>query len=299
MLRGPDGAERPLHSRHLVGRSRACELQLTDRTVSAEHAVLWWTGEAWRVRDLGSRNGTWLDGQRLQPLLDQPLAQGTELRFGLAEQGYALTSDGPPVAFALDEAEVRVIGTPSLLALPSPADPQVSLVRTAMGWRVDGSDEPLPPAPVLVAGGSTFRAILPDPVAPTLPAGQLADTFPEHGLKFVVSRDEEHVEMWLVAPEGGEVALGARSHAETLLLLARARLADRAQGLPEDEQGWVHMEDVTRGLRITENALNVHVFRARQQLAEAGLPEAHRVIERRLRSFQLRIGLARFEVIRS
>jgi hypothetical protein len=299
MLRGPDGASRPLQIRHLVGRSRACELQLADRTVSAEHAVLWWTGEAWRVRDLGSRNGTWLSGQRLQPLQDQPLPQGAQLRFGLGEQPYELSSDGPPVAFARDETDTLVLGTPTLLALPSPADPQVSLVRTALGWRVDGSDEPLPPLPVLQAGGCTFRATLPDPVAPTLPAGEVTDTFPEHGLKFVVSRDEEHVEMWLVAPDSSEIALGARSHAETLLLLARARLADRAQGLPEDEQGWVHMEDVTRGLRITENALNVHVFRARQQLAEAGLPEAHRVIERRPRSFQLRIGPARFEVIRS
>jgi hypothetical protein len=299
MLRGPDGARRPLQIRHLVGRSRACELQLTDRTVSAEHAVVWWTGDAWRVRDLGSRNGTWLDGQRLQPLQDQQLPLGGQLRFGLSEQLYELVSHGAPVAFALDEADALVIGTPSMLALPSPADPQLSLVRTALGWRVDGSDEPLPPTPTLQLGGSTFRANLPDPVAPTIPAGELTDTFPEHGLKFVVSRDEEHVEMWLTAPDGSEVALGARSHAETLLLLARARLTDRAAGLPEDEQGWVHMGEVTRGLRITENALNVHVFRARQQLTEAGLPEAHRVIERRLRSFQLRIGLARFEVIRS
>ncbi|MEO1336418.1 MAG: FHA domain-containing protein, partial [Myxococcota bacterium] len=51
----------------LVGRSAACQIRLDDRYVSSEHAKLVWTGSKWQVRDLGSRNGTFVDGRRVEP----------------------------------------------------------------------------------------------------------------------------------------------------------------------------------------------------------------------------------------
>ena len=55
-----------LRARHLVGRSRACDLRLQDTSVSGEHATIWWSEEKWWVRDLGSSNGTSVDGKVLQ-----------------------------------------------------------------------------------------------------------------------------------------------------------------------------------------------------------------------------------------
>ena len=43
-----------------VGRSRACDLRLNDVQVSARHAELKLVGRTITIRDLGSRNGTWL-----------------------------------------------------------------------------------------------------------------------------------------------------------------------------------------------------------------------------------------------
>lgn len=41
-----------------IGRSSRVEVQLEDQQVSRRHAQLAWDGQAWVIRDLGSRNGT-------------------------------------------------------------------------------------------------------------------------------------------------------------------------------------------------------------------------------------------------
>jgi DNA-binding NtrC family response regulator len=60
------GARRALDASHpsplLIGKSEVCELRLTDPTASRRHASLQVVGERLRVRDLGSTNGTFIDG---------------------------------------------------------------------------------------------------------------------------------------------------------------------------------------------------------------------------------------------
>ena len=51
-----------------------------DATVSGLHAVLESYGSGWAVRDLGSRNGTYLNGERV--LAERTLHDGDELRLG-------------------------------------------------------------------------------------------------------------------------------------------------------------------------------------------------------------------------
>lgn len=50
----------------MVGRSSAAELVLADRFLSRRHARLLRRGEEWLVEDLGSRNGTLLNGNRVE-----------------------------------------------------------------------------------------------------------------------------------------------------------------------------------------------------------------------------------------
>ncbi|MEM9071205.1 MAG: sigma 54-interacting transcriptional regulator [Myxococcota bacterium] len=60
--------------RVLVGTSPACDLQLTDRAVSRRHLALELSGNALRVRDLDSTNGTFVAGVRLFDGLVEPPA---------------------------------------------------------------------------------------------------------------------------------------------------------------------------------------------------------------------------------
>ena len=47
-----------------IGRSPDCDLPLADPTVSWVHAELRRVGDAWVLADLGSRNGTQVNGWR-------------------------------------------------------------------------------------------------------------------------------------------------------------------------------------------------------------------------------------------
>lgn len=51
-----------------VGRTKASRLHIKDPSVSERHAEVSWDGSAWQVKDLGSSNGTKVDGVRVQPM---------------------------------------------------------------------------------------------------------------------------------------------------------------------------------------------------------------------------------------
>ena len=80
---GPGGREvRLLDGPSLtVGRHLSADLVLAaDGEVSRVHAVLERVGPSWVVRDLSSRNGTLVNGERVSG--SRPLASGDELRIG-------------------------------------------------------------------------------------------------------------------------------------------------------------------------------------------------------------------------
>ena len=60
----PDAGEL-LRAHLLIGRSSACQLVLADDTVSRRHAELRIESGCWLLRDLGSSNGTWVNGRRV------------------------------------------------------------------------------------------------------------------------------------------------------------------------------------------------------------------------------------------
>jgi two-component system, NtrC family, response regulator GlrR len=62
-----------------IGTDPACDLVLTDRTVSAQHAELERTSLGWMVRDLRSRNGVLLEGRRV---LEAVVESGDQLVLG-------------------------------------------------------------------------------------------------------------------------------------------------------------------------------------------------------------------------
>jgi len=64
-----------------IGRQADCGLVIEDPSVSRRHAAIEWAGEGHTIRDLGSRNGTWLRGERIGEAPVQ-LAHGDEITLG-------------------------------------------------------------------------------------------------------------------------------------------------------------------------------------------------------------------------
>jgi FHA domain-containing protein len=74
---GPGGAT--------VGRSRECDIVLSDSNVSRRHAELRPRGEGWAIIDLGSTNGVKVNGRDLRPHEPHPVAAGDRLDVGTVE----------------------------------------------------------------------------------------------------------------------------------------------------------------------------------------------------------------------
>lgn len=66
-----------------IGRDPTCELILDDSTVSARHARLTFRQGHWWVEDLGSKNGTFINGQLLEA--STVITDGDKLTCGSAE----------------------------------------------------------------------------------------------------------------------------------------------------------------------------------------------------------------------
>jgi len=66
-----------------IGRASDCSIPIKDRYLSRKHAEIIADGDAWVLKDLGSANGTYLNGARVER--DQPLSTGDRIRLGDTE----------------------------------------------------------------------------------------------------------------------------------------------------------------------------------------------------------------------
>ncbi|HEY0194759.1 MAG TPA: FHA domain-containing protein [Kofleriaceae bacterium] len=304
LVKQPAGPRSLLLSPHMVGRSRLSDLRMSEPTVSNEHAVIRWGGRAWELHDLGSRNGTYLDGRRLPAGERVALARGAMIAFGQPDNAWQLVDDAPPSVVALPSAGDQQLGARSgLLALPSEDNPEMVVYRNAAGdWIAEqnGDASRIKDGATVHVAGADYTLRVPDLTSQTWDSLAPILTLGTMTARFEVSRDEEYIALSM--RDGRQVLdLGARAHHVVLLCLARSRLEDRgrpaAEPLPESAEGWVYQDELASKLAIDETHLNVAVFRCRKQLAEAGIVDAASIIERRRPTREVRLGMARIEIV--
>jgi len=174
-----------------IGRDPASQFPIAGeaaKVVSASHTRLVHDADAWWIEDLGSRNGTFVDGQRLDAGTRTPLPVGAVI--GLGETGQRLKVE----AVAEQHVETTMAETPAL----SRARPSVPPLRM---------DSPLPPPP------------LPPPPAPAetlqlaLREARTGEQFTGKGGRIRLGRGQE-CEVHPVGP--GDTAV-SRVHAEIVL----------------------------------------------------------------------------------
>jgi pSer/pThr/pTyr-binding forkhead associated (FHA) protein len=71
----------------VIGRGRGADLVLAEATISRAHAAIGFDGNAFFVQDLGSTNGTLVNGSRCDR---QDLKRGDEIRMGRLILGVTL-----------------------------------------------------------------------------------------------------------------------------------------------------------------------------------------------------------------
>ncbi|MEO5730054.1 MAG: FHA domain-containing protein, partial [Byssovorax sp.] len=279
------GERTALRSRVLLGRSASCDLRVDDPRVSSEHASLGWTGAIWEVRDLGSKNGTFVGERRLAAGERIPLLPGDMLALGAPRPPAPafVLADGAPPAASARHAQTGVVraAQAGLIVLPDDETPRALLVEQHDGsWAVEaqGTARLASDRETIVVDGEAWLLDLPERTTSTA-GGSAGDlTLSTIALRFAVSRDEERVDITVVCPDR-EIELPARSYHYMLVTLARARLA--AAEAPPRERGWLDRSDLCRMLATDELRLNVEVCRARKQFSALGIQGAASIVDRR------------------
>lgn len=83
-----------------IGRHRSCGRVYDDASVSRQHALLRRVGPAWKLYDLDSTNGTWLNGRRVTGGV--PVTSGDEIQVGRVRLAFRPTAAPAPIRRALD-----------------------------------------------------------------------------------------------------------------------------------------------------------------------------------------------------
>jgi hypothetical protein len=295
------GQQTILHAEHSVGRAPGSMLQLLDGYVSGQHAVVHWTGASWGVTDLRSRNGTYVDGRRLDPLDEHALRCGAIVAFGRArEQQWTLVDSSPPepMIVPLEGGEsVRLVA--GLAPLASQEDPSATVFRDLDGcWILERAGE----LTTAIADGDVFRAAgrpwrlcaaahrlrgrVPGFAGPAVSALSLALSVDDDGRQGGLQVLHDDLSM------GGSTPIRSRF----LMALACCRLADRDSGVAEGACGWRYEEDLSNAARLAADQLDREIFRIRKEFARFGVVDAGNIVERWPRTRQLRVGTGQITI---
>jgi adenylate cyclase len=143
LLVSAEGSQQTIELRptNSLGRHPNNSIQLLDKIVSKEHCIIEQRGEQFVLRDLGSLNGTYINGERVSgegPLKhgDEIALGGTRARFDDAKGGVAAKGIAPAPA-------------PASVGWQRPASPVAPVVSPAPGFAPPTSAKPAAPtAPV-------------------------------------------------------------------------------------------------------------------------------------------------------
>lgn len=292
-----------LEPEFLIGRRSVAELHLDQAYVSSQHASIRWTGDAWEVRDLSSRNGTLVNGVTIRPGHGVRLKKGDRIAFGSPEQVWELVDDSAPRAMVvpLDARGEPLFVDGDMLPLPSQENPSDTIFRGSDGaWYLEREDDVvvLRPQMIFESTKRRYRFSCPELVTETSTVSFPDFVRGELGrvrLVFRVSKEEEYVEI-AVERDGRRDPLPVRNFNYLLLLLARQRLADAAERMADSACGWVDQETFIASLKSSPDRLSIDVFRIRRQFAGLGITDAAKIVERRPSTKQLRIGVAALQI---
>ncbi len=166
----PEGKEILIRTaKFLIGRNPECDIRPNSELVSRQHCEITQVGEEVRLRDLGSSNGTIVNGERIPG--EVLLNDGDLLQIGPLGFQVILQRSVAPVAAAVPVAAAAVAGGAPAAPSDSTVDPDVSQ------WLLGDSKSGVPDSGSKVFGGDTQiapKSSLTDTPVPDLPTVQMS-----------------------------------------------------------------------------------------------------------------------------
>jgi DNA-binding NtrC family response regulator len=245
IAQGPKaGARFVVENELVVGRSESCSVSIVDNKMSRRHARVRLRNGRCMVADLGSRNGTFLNGEKLEHEL--PLSPGDRLQIG----DTTFLFDPPMRAIVVDEPVSRLEATPVEELLPV-AGATAVVLQTATAILAAPSEA----AVLRCAADAAMRALGADVGAALLPgeqglltaaiAGAPEALIPRSLLSSAVERREA-----ALADSAATVPLWSGMNAFGLLYVSRA-----AEPITRDELGLLSALGRIAGEALTQTHL--------------------------------------------
>src|SRR5438045_2352558 len=129
----------------VIGRREDCDLRIPLGEVSRKHCRILRDGDSLKLEDLGSSNGTFLNGQRVQEAL---LSPGDTIQVGPVV--FVLQIDGQPSDDELRPVTMEAAEAPAILGEEDAATPDHDSLETLTDEEDAGA-----PAPVAARGGGS------------------------------------------------------------------------------------------------------------------------------------------------
>ncbi|WP_194270699.1 FHA domain-containing protein [Glaciimonas soli] len=290
-----------LRSPHIFGRSANSDTHLEGKDISQLHASVKWNGVVWEIFD-HSRNGTMIDGALLLCEKKALLNVGTSICFGRSKQSnWTVEKLTPPCSMLLSlSGDEKYIELQNFNLIPNEIAPEFSIYRSETGqwvWECNEEVRLLRDGDQVSIAGTQWKFFNAGEIEATS-SNTLAPTFtgPNIFLHFHDSWNGERVSLKMTVMDQ-IIDLGERVHHYCLIKLARKRLEDAKLGVDSGSQGWMDLQLFAAMLGLDVSYVNTHIFRIRNQLAQA-LPDGitlPNIIERR--RDEVRLGSVGFEII--
>lgn len=275
-----------------IGRAPINDLVLTDTKISSRHAVIWVDGNEFRIEDLGSRNGTFVNDARINgPTVlraGDTVRLGPNSRFRLIGvpdpleptiRGRLILEDiHAGVRFALRSDRFYIGSGPNAdLRIPDAAAIHATLVLHDNGevWLgTEDDEEPLGLGqPFTVAGRHLLVTVTTDAVDRT--EGVEATRYP-YRLTARIDGGSGPEAVLEDQASGSSYRVDTENRATLLYVLARRAVDDKSSGIPDSDAGWCSDDEVATGVwgrdknKFDPNNYHVLVCRLRKELRDAG-----------------------------
>ncbi len=244
----------PLTGAVTVGRSPECDIVVADPEVSWKHCTFWLEhGVPW-IRDLSSRNGTYVAGKAIHRAT--PLTDGAKVKAGSFEATVAGAASLAlaPVAMALHDETTglsHVLRTDRfVVADKDDADLRVQGVDATFIVHPEGEvwldDEEIPMDTVQTLGPLSYRIVRVDPMRqPTVDAQR--DRYP-YELSVDLNGPTGPVAVMADPGAGRRHVLDATNRAILLYVLAKRWLEDQADDVSVAQRGWCPDDELIVGV---------------------------------------------------
>lgn len=296
----------PLAPHHTMGRlASIVDTHLDKPYISKLHATIEWRDERWYLKNLGL-NGTHINGDLLKQGESHPLSVGDRIQLAeLNDPAFKVIDLSPPVDM-LWPLEHQQVPQPVALSryhlLPDEQNPELTLFLQDQQWYIEPlsahNEQAIRPVhnnERVEFNHRQWQLIRAQIYGPTEARAMPADEISKFEFIFDLSLDEECTQLHL-QHEHRKIDLGIRSHHYLLLMLARHRAEDIARNLDSHNQSWVYADQLAAELGMDNTHMNIHIFRARKQLADA-LPNSQvqsSLLERR--GGRIRLDCDKFKI---